>query len=432
LFGQIVFALPVWWSGMQLENRQPDSYGPEDGEPVDSGLVYSGVVSDGLVSDGLVTSGLAAFGAAGDVAVQRAVAEFQAGRPVIIDAAGDRIMALPVDGLSEPAWRAFKALCAPALPRLVITKRRAHALGLDVAGPVFIAIAAGDTRDAILSLAAGLRSERRAAPWTAASAAAARAIDLAKLAQRFPALLAVDARALAPAVLAQLVAAGADAVQRFHDAILDTLELVSKARIPLPDGADARFCVFRDALGSSPVAIILGEPDVAQPVSVRVHSACLTGDVFGSRRCDCGAQLKLAIAQLSESGGGIVLYLEQEGRGLGLANKMRAYMLQDSGLDTMDANMALGFDDDERNYAVAARMLKMIGVNRVRLLTNNPGKLEALADGGIEVCARIALHTEINPENRRYLATKAARAGHLLDDMLGERETPQALNAQFP
>ena len=128
--------------------------------------------------------------------------------------------------------------------------------------------------------------------------------------------------------------------------------------------------------------------------------------------------------QLSESGGGIVLYLEQEGRGLGLANKMRAYMLQDRGLDTMDANMMLGFDDDERNYGVAARMLKMIGVKRIHLLTNNPGKLEALADGGVEVCGRIALHTEINPENRRYLATKAARAGHLLDDMLEEAAAP--------
>jgi GTP cyclohydrolase II len=149
-----------------------------------------------------------------------------------------------------------------------------------------------------------------------------------------------------------------------------------------------------------------------------VHSACLTGDVFGSRRCDCGAQLKLAVTQLSESGGGVVLYLEQEGRGVGLANKMRAYTFQDDGLDTVDANMMLGFDDDERHYGVAARMLKMIGVTRVALLTNNPGKLEALSDGGVEVCARIPLHTEINPDNRRYLATKAARAGHWLDDTL--------------
>jgi GTP cyclohydrolase II len=383
---------------MQLKSRGPEKAWPEE-----------------------IWLGAWGTGAAGDVAVQRGIAEFQAGRPVVVEAAGDRIAALPVDGLTEAAWCAFKTLCAPALPRLVITKRRARVLGLDVAGPVTVAVAENDGHEAIWSLAAGMNCERRSAAG-AAGVAAARAIDLAKLAQRFPALLVADADAVVPAALAQMIAVGADAVARFNETILDTLAFVSEARIPLPDGAAARFCVFRDAVGSSPVAIILGEPDFSQPVNVRVHSACLTGDVFGSRRCDCGAQLKLAMAQLSESGGGIVLYLEQEGRGLGLANKMRAYMLQDGGLDTMDANMMLGFDDDERNYAVAACMLKMIGVKRIQLLTNNPGKLEALSEGGVEVCARIALHTEINPENRRYLATKAARAGHLLDDMLDAAE----------
>ncbi len=358
-----------------------------------------------------------AFGAAGDVAAQRGIAEFQAGRPVVVEAAGDRIVALPVDGLTETAWSAFKALCSPAVPRLAVTNHRARMLGLDAEGPVLLAVAPDDTCEAVWLLAAGSQRLRRGVAGMAGEAAA-RAIDLAKVAQRFPALLVADAAAVAPAALAQMITVAAGTLARIHDIILDTLEFASEARIPLPDGADARFCVFRDAVGSSPVAIMLGEPDLSQPVNVRVHSSCLTGDVFGSRRCDCGAQLKLAMAQLSESGGGIVLYLEQEGRGLGLANKMRAYMLQDGGLDTIDANMMLGFDDDERNYAVAARMLKMIGVTRIRLLTNNPDKLEALAEGGVEVCARIALHTEINPENRRYLATKAARAGHLLADML--------------
>jgi GTP cyclohydrolase II len=368
--------------------------------------------------------GLGPFGTAEDIAVQRGIAEFQAGRPVIVADADEMIVALPVDGLTDTTWSAFKAMCAPVAPHLVITKRRARVVGLDVPGPVFIAVAPSDTRDTILSLAVGLHGERRS-PSGTAGAAATRAIDLAKLAQRFPALLVADAEAIAPAMQAQMIVVHADALARANDKILDTLEIVSEARIPLPDGAAARFCVFRDAVGSSPVAIILGEPDFSKPVNVRVHSACLTGDVFGSRRCDCGAQLKLAMAQLSEAGGGIVLYLEQEGRGLGLANKMRAYMLQDDGLDTMDANMMLGFDDDERNYGVAARMLKMIGANRIQLLTNNPGKLEALSEGGVEVCARIALHTEINPENRRYLATKAARAGHLLDDMLETGFEPQ-------
>jgi GTP cyclohydrolase II len=366
---------------------------------------------------------LGLFGAADDIAVQRGIAEFRAGRPVIIADADEMIVAWPVDGLTEATWSAFKALCAPAVPRLVITARRARVIGLDVPRPVFIAVTAHDTRDVILSLAVGLHCEHRSVAGVAGDAAT-RAIELAKLAQRFPALLVADAKVVAPAMLAQMIVVHDDAITRYGDKILDTLEIVSEARIPLPDGVTARFCVFRDAVGDSPVAIILGAPDFSKPVNVRVHSACLTGDVFGSRRCDCGAQLKLAMAQLSETGGGIVLYLEQEGRGLGLANKMRAYMLQDGGLDTMDANMMLGFDDDERNYGVAARMLKMIGVNRVQLLTNNPGKLEALAEGGVEVCARIALHTEIHPENRRYLATKAARAGHWLDDMLESAWSP--------
>jgi len=369
--------------------------------------------------------GLGLFGMPDDIAVQRGIAEFQAGRPVAIRDGEDMIIAMPVDGLADATFDAFKALCDPAIAHLLVTARRAHALGLEASGPMLIAVAPADTREIVWSLATGINCQRRQAAG-AAGEAAARAIDLAKLAQRLPALLIADATTVVPERLLQTIVVNADAMAQFRNRILDTLEIVSEARIPLPDGMSARFCVFRDAVGGSPVAIILGEPDFGRPVPVRVHSACLTGDVFGSRRCDCGAQLKLAISQLSDAGGGVVLYLEQEGRGLGLANKMRAYTLQDEGLDTMDANMMLGFDDDERNYGVAARMLKMIGATRVQLLTNNPGKLEALSEGGVEVCARIPLHTEINPENRRYLATKAARAGHWLDDMLRGADVERA------
>jgi GTP cyclohydrolase II len=152
---------------------------------------------------------------------------------------------------------------------------------------------------------------------------------------------------------------------------------------------------------------------------VRLHSACLTGDVFGSRRCDCGDQLRLALPQLEQHGGGIILYLEQEGRGLGLANKIRTYQLQDAGLDTVDANTVLGFDDDERDYGVAVRMLQVLGCTRVRLLTNNPAKLEGLSHAGIDVSGRVPLHGPINSDNRRYLTAKATRAGHKLDHILG-------------
>src|SRR6202000_1931163 len=139
-----------------------------------------------------------------------------------------------------------------------------------------------------------------------------------------------------------------------------------------------------------------------------------TGDVFGSRRCDCGDQLKLALARLQEAGGGVILYLAQEGRGVGLANKMRTYRLQDAGLDTVDANTTLGFDDDERDYGVAVRMLQMLGATRVVLLPNNPDQLDRRAKAGIEIAGRMPLETPVNADNRRYLTAKAARAGHHL------------------
>ncbi len=181
------------------------------------------------------------------------------------------------------------------------------------------------------------------------------------------------------------------------------------------------------------VAVIVGTPELSKPVPVRIHSACLTGDVFGSRRCDCGDQLRLALVRLQEAGGGIILYLAQEGRGLGLANKMRTYKLQDAGLDTVDANTTLGFDDDERDYGVAARMLQMLGATRVVLLTNNPDKLDSLAKAGIEISGRMALETPVNADNRRYLTAKAARAGHQLMDVIAAlAETPKSVKNAAP
>ena len=168
----------------------------------------------------------------------------------------------------------------------------------------------------------------------------------------------------------------------------------------------------------------LGKPDFTKAIPVRLHSACLTADVFGSRRCDCGDQLRLAVARLDDLGGGVVLYLAQEGRGLGLANKMRTYRLQEDGLDTVDANTTLGFDDDERNYRVAARMLKMLKCTRVILLTNNPAKLDRLSKAGIEIVNRMPIEAPINADNRRYMTAKATRAGHRLDQLVAHLADP--------
>jgi GTP cyclohydrolase II len=173
--------------------------------------------------------------------------------------------------------------------------------------------------------------------------------------------------------------------------------------------------------GSRRVAVLIGEaaewPDA---VPVRMHSACLTGDLFGSLRCDCGEQLQNAVRAIAELGGGVLLYLAQEGRGIGLANKLRAYELQDTGLDTVDADRVLGFGDDNRRYRVAVDMLGALSIHRVRLLTNNPAKMRALEEGGIEVVARDGLYGRVTQQNRRYLKAKASRSGHLLDDVLDE------------
>jgi GTP cyclohydrolase II len=359
------------------------------------------------------------FGKPEQVGVERGLAELRSGRPVIVTSAAEAAAILPVDGMTDDGLAAFRALCAPARPHLLIAARRARALGLAGGGPTAVAI--GDLYDAeaIFALAADAQVARHLEVVPAGETAAA-AIELAKLAQRLPALLVGDAGAAGVrACDPPLMVVAADAVAQFRQEIIASLAVVAEATIPLNGGFPARFVVFRDGIGGTPIAIIVGQPNFAQPVSVRLHSACLTGDVFGSRRCDCGDQLRLALPQLEQHGGGIILYLEQEGRGLGLANKIRAYQLQDAGLDTVDANTVLGFDDDERDYGVAVRMLQVLGCTRVRLLTNNPAKLDGLSQSGIDVSGRVPLQGPINADNRRYLAAKATRAGHKLDHLFG-------------
>jgi GTP cyclohydrolase II len=189
--------------------------------------------------------------------------------------------------------------------------------------------------------------------------------------------------------------------------------LLSRARLPLDDMPDTQIFAFRGSDdGQDHVALLVGAFG-GKPPLVRLHSECLTGDVFGSLKCDCGPQLKEALRLIGDAGGGVLLYLRQEGRGIGLANKLRAYALQDRGLDTVDANLRLGFSDDERDYAHAAAILRALGIEEVRLLTNNPNKVAALAAEGIKVAERVAHHMPANPHNADYLAVKRAKSGHL-------------------
>jgi GTP cyclohydrolase II len=228
------------------------------------------------------------------------------------------------------------------------------------------------------------------------------ALDLARSAGLLPALWLLD-----PGV-AQLAISVED-IER--DA---SVEILARAKLPLDDMPPTQIVAFRASDdGQEHVALVVGAFG-GKPPLVRLHSECLTGDVFGSLKCDCGPQLKEALHIIGQSGGGVLLYLRQEGRGIGLANKIRAYALQDRGLDTVDANQRLGFADDERDYGHAAAILRALGVDTVRLLTNNPSKVEGLEAAGIKVAERVPHHMPANPHNADYLATKRKKSGHLL------------------
>jgi GTP cyclohydrolase II len=187
------------------------------------------------------------------------------------------------------------------------------------------------------------------------------------------------------------------------------------ARVPLAVSEAGRVHVFRDLDGSEEhYAVEIGRPDRAGPVLCRLHSACFTGDLLGSLKCDCGAQLRTALDQIAAEGAGILLYLNQEGRGIGLANKLRAYSLQDQGFDTVEANHRLGFEDDERDFRLGADILKALGIGAVRLLTNNPAKVAMMQTCGLTVAERVPLRVGATAHNRDYLRTKAVKSGHLL------------------
>lgn len=368
------------------------------------------------------------LGSPDHIRVDRALAEFRSGRPVVITSDPDALIVLPAETIDAPRWTAFAKLCAPAQPALVVTRRRAHALGLAAAEPVAIKLDRTVSAERIWSLAADATVDRKEmielSDATISRPAIEASIELAKLAQVLPAVVVAPAPANQASSATPIAGVEAAAIGQFRRTLAATLKLTTQTDIPLHGGIAARFVLFADGLGRSQTAVVVGRPDFSKPVPVRLHSACLTGDVFGSRRCDCGDQLRLSLHLLRDAGGGIVLYLAQEGRGLGLANKLRAYRLQDTGLDTVDANTTLGFEHDERDYSIAARMLEMLGCSRVRLLSNNPAKIKGLEAAGIKITEHVPLVTPVTSENRRYLATKAARAGHklgaLAEDLAGD------------
>ena len=338
----------------------------------------------------------------------------RSGRPVRIS--GDQEITVAAVETTSPELLALRDKDGQA--RLMISGQRAAALKLanereaaDPEAPVVIARESWLDREAALAIADPGRDLDRGPigplhPVTPEFIeASSAALALARSAGLLPALWILAASEL-------------DAKVALDDILRErrqpSVEIVARAKLPLDDMPPTQIVAFRASDdGQEHVALIVGAFG-GQPPLVRLHSECLTGDVFGSLKCDCGPQLKEALRIIGTEGGGVLLYLRQEGRGIGLANKVRAYSLQDRGLDTVGANQRLGFADDERDYGHAAAMLRALSIDCVRLLTNNPDKVRGLEAAGIAVTERVAHQMPANPHNADYLVTKRKKSGHLL------------------
>ncbi|HYG07734.1 MAG TPA: GTP cyclohydrolase II RibA [Stenotrophomonas sp.] len=355
------------------------------------------------------------FGDPAAIRCERAASELRAGRPVVLrDAAGHAHAVLALDSSTAHSYAAF-ADAARHRHYLFLTPARAEVLGLQAAAGARVPLA-GVSYDDLAALAY-LRQAQVPAQWTPGDALDAGAAEIARLGLLLPAMLAVELDADDGSAFegCQWLALE-DLDEGCSRAAARAYELVTRTPVPLRDVGLSEFVVFRGGVAQrDQVAIVVGQPDLSQPVPVRVHSSCLTGDLFGSLKCDCGDQLRGGLAKLKALGGGVLLYLDQEGRGTGIAAKMRAYGYQHAGLDTIDADAQLGFGPDERRYGSAVAMLRGLGISQVRLLTNNPSKAERLRAAGIEVVEHIPVTGEITHENEQYLRTKATRAGHALD-----------------
>ncbi|MBM3570212.1 MAG: GTP cyclohydrolase II [Alphaproteobacteria bacterium] len=345
------------------------------------------------------------------VRLSRAAAELRAGRAVVLHDGEGTALVHAAEAVSEGD---LAGLRQRGQPLLVLPLRRAAVLRVLPGEGDAVAIVIEPRADA--ALIRGLadattdldqplrgpfrRIKQRQPPRIQA------ALQLCKRAGLLPAAVLVDGAADdgALSVTADEVDGGAPALRQ-----------VATAKLPLAEAENTSIVAFRpDDGGPEQLALLIGEVAVSRPVLTRLHSSCLTGDVLGSLKCDCGPQLRGAVAAIAQAGGGVLLYLAQEGRGIGLVNKLRAYALQDQGFDTVEANLRLGFEADERDFAIAATMLRTLGIGQVRLMTNNPEKVAALAAEGIAVTERVPHAFPPNVHNERYLATKRRKSGHYL------------------
>ena len=342
----------------------------------------------------------------------RAIDAVRRGWPIRVVGAAGSLRLLAVEGASDEALTAFAPTALLISGERAATLKLTNQLAAASPGPVRIRLTASAAlsdalaiADPALDLAHPMKGPFRTEALGAEDVASA-AITLARLAHRLPAWFISEADGDG-AVRVSAAGIGAFADPR-------RLSIAARARLPVAASEESEIIAFRSPEDAQDhVALIIGRRDASAPV-VRLHSECLTGDILGSLKCDCGPQLHAALHAMAAAPWGILLYLRQEGRGIGLINKLRAYQLQDQGFDTVDANIRLGFPVEARDFGIAAHMLELLGVGAVRLMTNNPEKVQRLSEHGIKVVERLPLILPTNVHNEQYLATKRDRTGHQL------------------
>jgi len=356
--------------------------------------------------------------------VERAAYELRCGRPVfVLDSTDRAAVILATEMATEAKIQALADLVGGQMPHVVLTHHRAETLKIRLYTPEVVRIPYPDwlsasqirqLADPQFDLADPMRG-----PFVAeredVEESVAGGVKLAKIARILPSTMSSVVPAIKIGTHPDIVAVNAADISNYDIRAASALKRVTAAKVPLEGAENARIVAFRPEDGGiEHLAIVIGDPDTSGPTLVRLHSECFTGDLIGSLKCDCGDQLRGAIAQIGKEGSGVLLYLAQEGRGIGLINKLRAYALQDQGFDTVEANQRLGFEDDERNFLAAAEMLRQLGFSKVRLLTNNPRKVAQLEEYGIEVVERVTHSFPTNEHNEHYLAIKAEKSGHIL------------------
>ncbi len=364
--------------------------------------------------------------------VGRAAADLRRGLAVAIsDGGGGFAVMRAAENLSDAGLEELRQLVGEidgATARILLTAQRAEVL--HIVHRHEAAALPGEARhdaaalnalaDPTSDLAHPMRgpfSADKAAPSPAVMAS----LSLCKHSRLLPSAVAVSGEHETASALRRwteeydVLSVAAEDVDVFTATQARALRVVTSARVPLDGAENSRIVAFRPPDGGvEHLAIVVGDPATGDPVLTRIHSECFTGDLLGSLKCDCGEQLRGAIQEMGDQGGGVLLYLAQEGRGIGLINKLRAYQLQDQGFDTIDANERLGFEADERIFRPAAEMLWLLGFGKVRLMTNNPEKIDGLAASGIDVIERVEHSFPSNAHNEYYLSTKRRRSGHLL------------------